>query len=124
MLEELAGLKSGIEPHSCGWIVGEVIYKTLQGLVDPSCKVPLIITKVVGGSTCKYLLGLLLKVPANKSSCKILPSNFKQSYCLLCWFENVNILINLYPGNQQIEVVAQHCVNIAIPRPELPIVGR
>ena len=65
MLEDLAGLRSRIEPNSCGWIVGEVIYKTLQGLVDPSCKVPLITTKVVGESTYKYLLGLLLEVSAN-----------------------------------------------------------
>ena len=72
MLEDLAGLKSRIEPDSCGWIVGEVIYKTLQGLVDPSCKVPLITTMVVGESTYKYLLGLLLEVPANKPSGKIL----------------------------------------------------
>ena len=124
MLEDLAGLKSGIEPDSCGWIVGEVIYKTLQGLVDPSCKVSLITTKVVGESTYKYLLGLLLEVPANTPSGKILLSNFKQSYRLLCWFENVDIVTNLYTGNQQIEVVAQHYANIAIPRPELPIVGR
>ena len=99
-------------------------YKTLQGLVDPSCKVPLITTKVVDESTYKYLLGLLLEVPANKPSGKILLSNFKQSYRLLCWFENLDIVTNLYTGNQQIEVVAQHYANIAIPRPELPIVGR
>ena len=79
---------------------------------------------VVGESTYKYLLGLLLEVPANKPSGKILLSNFKQSYRLLCWFENVDIVTNLYTGNQQIEVVAQHYANIAIPRPELPIVGR
>lgn len=115
MLEDLAGLKSGIEPDSCGWIVGAVIYKTLQGLVDPSCKVPLITTMVVGESTYKYLLGLLLEVPANKPSGKILLLNFKQSYRLLCWFENVYIVTNLYTGNQQIEVVAQHYANIAIP---------
>ena len=115
MLEDLAGLKSGIEPDSCGWIVGAVIYKTLQGLVDPSCKVPLITTMVVGESTYKYLLGLLLEVTANKPSGKILLSNFKQSYRLLCWFENVDIVTNLYAGNQQIEVVAQHYTNIAIP---------
>jgi hypothetical protein len=115
MLEDPAGLKSGIEPDSCGWIVGEVIYKTLQGLVDPSCEVPLTTTKVVGESTYKYLLGLLLEVPANKPSGKILLSNFKQSYRLLCWFENVDIVTNLYTGNQQIEVVAQHYANIAIP---------
>ena len=120
----MAGLKSGIEPDSCGWIVSEVIYKTLQGLVDPSCKVPLITTKVVGESTYKYLLGLLLEVPSNKLSGKILLSNFKQSYHLLCWFENADIATNLYTGNQQIEVVAQHYANIAIPRPELPMVGR
>ena len=124
MLEDLAGLKSGIEPDSCGWIVGAVIYKTLQGLVDPSCKVPLITTMVVVESTYKYLLGLLLEVPANKPSGKILLLNFKQSYRLLCWFENVYIVTNLYTGNQQIEVVAQHYANIAVPRPELPIVGR
>ena len=124
MLEDLAGLKSEIEPDSCGWIVGAVIYKTLQGLVDPSCKVPLITTMVVVESTYKYLLGLLLEVPANKPSGKILLLNFKQSYRLLCWFENVYIVTNLYTGNQQIEVVAQHYANIAVPRPELPIVGR
>ena len=124
MLEDLAGLKSGIEPDLCGWIVGALIYKTLQGLVDPSYKVRLITTMVVGESTYKYLLGLLLEVPANKPSGKILLSNFKQSYRLLCWFENVDIVTNLYTGNQQIEVVAQHYANIAIPRPELPIVGR
>ena len=101
-----------------------MIYKTLQGLVDPSCKVPLITTKVVCESTYKYLLGLLLEVPANQPSGKILLSNFKQPYRLLCWFENVDIVTNLYTGNQQIEVVAQHYANIAIPRPELPIVGR
>ena len=48
----------------------------------------------------------------------------QQSCRLLCWFENVDIVTNLYTGNQQIEVVAQQYMNIAIPRPELPIVGR
>ena len=123
MLEDLAGLKSRIEPDSSSWIVGEVIYKTLQGLADPNCKVPLIITKVVGESTYKYLLGLLLEVSANKPSGKILLSNFKQSCRLLYWFLNVDIIINPYTRNQQIEVVAQQSANIAISRPEQQIVG-
>ena len=51
MLEDLAGLKSGIEPDSWGWIVGAVIYKKLQELAYPSSKVPLITAQVVGERT-------------------------------------------------------------------------
>ena len=83
MLEDLAGLKSGIQQDSCGWLVGEAIYKTLQGLADPSGKVPLITTQVVGERACKYMLRLPLEVSANMPSGKILLSNFKQSCHLL-----------------------------------------
>ena len=123
MLEDLAGLKSGIEPDSCGWIVGEEIYKTLQGLADPSGKVPLITTQVVGERACKYMLNLPLEVSSNMPSGKVLLSNFKQSCRLLYWFPNVDLIITPYTGNQQIEVVAQQYVNIAIPRPELLVLG-
>ena len=88
MLEDLAGLKFGIDPDSCGWIVGEAIYKTLQGLADPSGKVPLITTQVVGERACKYMLGLPLEVSSNMPSGKVLLSNFKQSCRLLFWFPN------------------------------------
>ena len=123
MLEDLAGLKSGIEPDSCGWIIGQSVYKTLQGLADPSGKVPLITTQVVGERACKYMLGLPLEVSSNMPSGKVLLSNFKQSCRLLYWFPNVDIVINPFTGNQQIEVVAQQYANIAITRPELLIIG-
>jgi len=123
MLEDLAGLKSGIEPGSCGWIIGEAVYKTLQGLADPSGKVPLITTQVVGERACKYMLGLPLEVSANMPSGKVLLSNFKQSCRLLFWFPNLDLVVNPFTGNQQIEVVAQQYVNIAIPRPELLVLG-
>jgi len=123
MLEDLAGLTSGLEPDSCGWIIGEAVYKTLQGLADPSGKVPLITTQVVGERACKYMLGLPLEVSSNMPSGKVLLSNFKQSCRLLYWFPNVDLVINPFTGNQQIEVVAQQYVNIAIPRPELLVLG-
>ena len=123
MLEDLAGLKSGIEPDSCGWIIGAAIYKTLQGLADPSGKVPLITTQVVGERACKYMLGLPLEVSSNMPSGKVLLSNFKQSCRLLFWFPNVDLVINPFTGNQQSEVVGQQYANIAIPRPELLVLG-
>ena len=123
MLEDLSGLKSGIEPDSCGWIIGQSVYKTLQGLADPSGKVPLITTQVVGERACKYMLNLPLEVSANMPSGKVLLSNFKQSCRLLYWFSNVDLIINPFTGNQQIEVVGQQYANIAISRPELLVLG-
>ena len=69
------------------------------------------------------MLNLPLEVSSNMPSGKVLLSNFKQSCRLLYWFPNVDLIINPFTGNQQIEVVAQQYVNIAIPRPELLVLG-
>ena len=60
MLEDLAGKKAGIQPDSCGWLVSEGVFKTLQGLSDPSGKLPLVSTVVRNNKITKTMMGLPL----------------------------------------------------------------
>jgi hypothetical protein len=69
------------------------------------------------------MLNLPLEVSANMPSGKVLLSNFKQSCRLLHWFPNLDLVVNPFTGNQQIEVVGQQYANLAIPRPELLVLG-
>ena len=124
MLEDLAGKKAGIQPDSCGWLVGEAIYKSLQGLSDPSGKLPLVSTVVRNNKITKTMMGLPLEVSSNMPATKVLLANFKQACRLLFWSPGVDIIVNPYTGTGQVECVAQMYTNLALPRPELVVLGR
>ena len=85
ILEDLAGKKAGIQPDSCGWLVSEGVFKTLQGLSDPSVKLPLVSTVVRNNKITKTMMGLPLEVSSNMPASKVLLANFKQACRLLFW---------------------------------------
>ena len=124
MLEDLAGKKAGIQPDSCGWLVGEAIYKTLQGLSDPSGKLPLVSTVVRNNKITKTMMGLPLEVSSNIPATKVLLANFKQACRLLFWSPGVDIIVNPYTGTGEVQCVGQFYCNLALPRPELVVLGR
>ena len=124
MLEDLAGKKAGIQTDSCGWLVGEAIYKSLQGLSDPSGKLPLVSTVVRNNKITKTMMGLPLEVSSNMPATKVLLANFKQACRLLFWSPGVDIIVNPYTGTGEVQVVAQMYTNLALPRPELVVLGR
>ena len=124
MLEDLAGKKAGIQPDSCGWLVGEAIYKSLQGLSDPSGKLPLVSTVVRNNKITKTMMGLPLEVSSNMPATKVLLANFKQACRLLFWSPGVDIIVNPYTGTGEVQCVGQFYCNLALPRPELVVLGR
>lgn len=123
MLEDLAAQKAGIEPDACGWIVGEAVYKRLQGLTDPSGTQPLIHVATINGKARKFLLNLPLEVSSNMPAGKVVLANFRQACRLLYWTPNMDVIINPFGGTGQVQVVAQQYCNLAILRPELVVLG-
>ena len=124
MLEDLAGKKAGIQPDSCGWLVSEAIYKSLQGLSDPSGKLPLVSTVVRNNKITKTMMGLPLEVSSKMPATKVLLANFKQACRLLFWSPGVDIIVNPYTGTGEVQCVGQFYCNLALPRPELVVLGR
>ena len=123
MLEDLIGKQAGIEPDQCGWLMGENIFKTIQGLSDPSGKLPLVSTVMRNGRITREMMGLPLEVSSNMPASKILLANFKQAARLLFWKPGLDIIVNPYTGTGQVQVVAQLYCNLALPRPELVVLG-
>jgi HK97 family phage major capsid protein len=123
MLEDLVGKQAGIEPDQCGWLVGEAIFKTLQSLSDPSGKLPLVSTVMRNGRITREMLGLPLEISSNMPASKILLANFQQAARLLFWKPGLDIIVNPYGGTGQVQVVAQLYCNLALPRPELVVLG-
>ena len=123
MLEDLIGKQAGIEPDQCGWLVGEAIFKTLQGLSDPSGKLPLVSTVMRNGRITREMMGLPLEVSSNMPASKVLLANFQQAARLLFWKPGLDIIVNPYGGGGEVQVVAQLYCNLALPRPELVVLG-
>ena len=124
MLEDLAGKKAGIQPDSCGWLVSEGVFKTLQGLSDPSGKLLLVSTVVRNNKITKTMMGLPLEVSSNMPATKVLLASFKQACRLLFWSPGVDIIVNPYGGGGEVQCIGQFYCNLALPRPELVVLGR
>ena len=123
MLEELAGKKAGIQPDSCGWLVSEGVFKTLQGLSDSSGKLPLVSTVVRNNKITKTMMSLPLEVSSSMPSGKVLLANFKQAARILFWAPGIDVLIHPFTGAQEIQATAQLYTNLGILREELVVLG-
>jgi hypothetical protein len=69
------------------------------------------------------MMGLPLEVSSNMPASKILLANFQQATRLLFWKPGLDIIVNPYTGTGQVQVVAQLYCNLALPRPELVVLG-
>jgi len=123
MFEDLVSKKAGIEPDENGWLVGESVFKTLQGLSDPSGTAPLVQTVVRNNKITKTMMSLPLEVSSSMPSGKVLLANFKQAARILFWSPGIDILIHPFTGAAEVQATAQLYTNLGILREELVVLG-
>ena len=69
------------------------------------------------------MMGLPLEVSSKMPATKVLLANFKQACRLLFWSPGVDIIVNPYTGTGEVQCVGQFYCNLALPRPELVVLG-
>ena len=64
------------------------------------------------------------KVDEMPGQTKVLLANFKQAARLLFWSPSFDVIINPYTGSGEVQCVGQFYCNLALPRPEVVVLGR
>ena len=103
--------------------MGESVFKTLQGLSDPSGTAPLVQTVVRNNKITKTMMSLPLEISSSMPSGKVLLANFKQAARILFWAPGLDVLIHPFTGSQEIQATAQLYTNLGILREELVVLG-